>query len=342
MQTIDSHANGSAGFDAALKKFEAMTLAEQLPILAFVLEQDLRRNAIGSSRQQSRRGTRPIQPEAARVAPQRLARSPATLPAPTPTPTPTPIPIPTPTPAVAPAGAPAITPAAPSAPALTPAAPAKLQVIVSEVLDDYVRNTSARWAKARRVRSFGAAYSAAAGPGTRSILLTMLVSFALAFLAMYWPFKAGLLADDREIMPLAATPAVPAALPRLQPAIQPPPQAPDPQPLPATANRRPRDSTGGMPVTVLFHRRAFHNDPNDRRKLNWFMEGRVTNQSDLAMNIEVRVENPAALSASQIQIDVDPHSEKSFGIDDGLEMHPGDKVTLLSAPYPDLVVAGVH
>ncbi len=97
-----------------------------------------------------------------------------------------------------------------------------------------------------------------------------------------------------------------------------------------------------MPVTLYFRRRGFHTDPADRRKINWFMEGRLTNLSEIPMNIEVRAESLGTLSTSQIQIDVAPHTERDFGVDDGLEMHPGDKVTLMSAPYSDMVVGGIH
>jgi hypothetical protein len=97
-----------------------------------------------------------------------------------------------------------------------------------------------------------------------------------------------------------------------------------------------------MPVTLYFRRRGFHTDPGDRRKINWFMEGRLTNLSEIPMNIEVRAESLGTLSTSQIQIDVAPHTERDFGVDDGLEMHPGDKVTLMSAPYSDMVVGGIH
>jgi hypothetical protein len=97
-----------------------------------------------------------------------------------------------------------------------------------------------------------------------------------------------------------------------------------------------------MPVAVYFHRRGVHNDPTDRRKIDWLLEGRLTNLSDQALRVEVRVEASNALRASLIQIGVDPHGQRDFGADDGLQMHPGDKITLVSSAYSDLVVAGAH
>lgn len=313
MQQPHPHEDGTSGQSLALQKFATLSLEDQLPILAFVL-----RDELSSTSRSTRRRARRMTPVAA---PQPAVTAVAAPLAPAPV---------VPVAAVVP-----LAPIAPAAP-VAPAAREKLQVIEADLTRelDAVRVGQTR-KRSRRIAT--PVIEERTRRRSLSIMVTMGASFALAFGVMLWqrqpPVATASAVDSVAVPAAAAAPVEPGP---------PPPPAPAPTPSPATpaaGRNRPADA---MPVTLHFRRRGFHADPGDRTKINWYMQGRVTNLSDTPMNIEVKVESAAALSASQIQIDVGAHAEREFGVDDGLEMHPGDKVTLLSAPYSDLVVGGVH
>jgi hypothetical protein len=290
MHQIDFPSDDS-GFPAALQKFKAMPLAEQLPLLVFALRQELARKAVFSA---------PIR-----------AAAPALIPA---------------TPAASPG---------PAAPQVAPASPAvtHLKIIVSEFA--YVRPTVQASSASRGT------IIPAATPRSVSIFISLCVIFTLAIAPMIWQRNAvSGSSQEPELLPHEPQPASTAS--RVVPVHAAPPAAP-PAPQSAQMNERAfHHSPGPLPVAVYFHRRGVHNDPTDRRKIDWLLEGRLTNLSDQALRVEVRVEASNALRASLIQIGVDPHGQRDFGVDDGLQMHPGDKITLASSAYSDLVVAGAH
>jgi hypothetical protein len=333
-------------FAASLRQFERLTLEEQLPILAFLLRDEL--NAAARARPHTKKSS-----HAVRSLPAARAQAPAptalTAPLPEPAAPAAADPEPASLPLVAPAPPPASTAAsmAPLVPATPLATTAKLQIIESDLLQDLSGNRTQGPAKKKRSARVPE-IAAAANPRAFSIAATMAISFPLALALMLWQRPAATRLSDVQWSPMQQAFAVAPGITQNRPTAQLTAASSTPAPPPSAtpvaqnaANARTRDPSN-MPVTLYFRRRGFHSDPNDRRKINWYMEGRLTNLSDIPMNIEVRAESASGFGASQIQIDVEPHNERDFGVDDGLEMHPGDKVILMSAPYSDLVVGGVH
>jgi hypothetical protein len=281
MQQIDVP-NGDSGFPVALQKFQAMQLADQLPLLAFALQQDLAWKAFGtpSNGRPRRRRVRP------------------------------------------------------PAPAQTaPAAAAELKIIESDFVD---ARPTLQGSHALRPM-----LAPAASHRGLSIVITMCAGFTLALATMIWQRDAARISRQVPELP-PQNPALAASASPVMPTPIATPLAPTPTPTVEPIVMASHDSSGPMPVTVYFHRRGVHDDPTDRRKVDWLMEGRLTNLSDQALYVEVRVDTANAQGASLVQIGVDPHGQRDFGADDGLRMHPGDKITLVSPPYSNLVVASAH
>jgi len=80
-----------------------------------------------------------------------------------------------------------------------------------------------------------------------------------------------------------------------------------------------------MPVELHFRKRP------DLGKI----QGSVVNNSDAELVIEAVVFSPDTQETAKFQIAVAPYSGKPFGLDDGLDMHSGDRITLKSSPYRD-------
>jgi hypothetical protein len=47
--------------------------------------------------------------------------------------------------------------------------------------------------------------------------------------------------------------------------------------------------------------------------------------------------DPNTRESAKVQLDVAPYTAKPFGVDDGLDMQSGDRITLQSTPYRDRV-----
>jgi hypothetical protein len=310
MQQIDVQ-SGDPGFPATLQKFQAMPLADQLPLLAFALQQDLDRNTWVPPSPGSRRPGNPrVQRPVPSVSPVPLVSSAGTV-----------MPV-RPVPLVPPVRQ----TEPPQAAARNPT------IIESDFVDMRVTVEGAEGARAPR-----ATFLPVERDGNASIVMTICASFTLIIATMIWQHHAA--TNSRQepgFMP--QRPALATTVSRVAAAPAPPPAAPPVKPN-AIA---PHDSTDRMPVTVYFHRRGVHDDPSDRRKVDWLMEGRLTNLSDQPLGVEVRVESANAQGASLAQIGVDPHGQRDFGADDGLRIHAGDKVTLVSAPYEDVIAAGAN
>lgn len=82
-----------------------------------------------------------------------------------------------------------------------------------------------------------------------------------------------------------------------------------------------------LPVELHFRKRA------DQGKI----QGSVVNNSATELVIDADVFSPSAQETAKFQLTVAPYSGKPFGLDDGLDLHSGDQLTLKSSPYRDKV-----
>jgi len=82
-----------------------------------------------------------------------------------------------------------------------------------------------------------------------------------------------------------------------------------------------------LPVEMHFRNRA------DQGKI----QGSILNNSGDELVIDAIVFSPSTKETGKFQLTVAPYSGKSFGLDDGLDMRPGDQITLKSSPYRDKV-----
>ncbi len=76
---------------------------------------------------------------------------------------------------------------------------------------------------------------------------------------------------------------------------------------------------------------------NHNRRLNT-IEAIVSNLSDVALSIQVNIVNPGTHNSSNTQVDLAPHGQKFFGLKEGVELSPGDQVTLQSPSNQDLTL----
>jgi len=175
----------------------------------------------------------------------------------------------------------------------------------------------------------------------KAIAVTMLVSFTVSF-AVMWRGRT----EEPSSVPISRTDIEPQVAPEVsapgQAAASPVPIATTP-PItpkmpPITPKMPPRALSGSddpsaqanseLPIYVGFRRVAERNNAT---------EGLIVNQSDKALSIAVTVVNFHTKEISHGYLNVDPRGRTTFGVDDGLALHPADEVTLQSPPYPDLV-----
>jgi hypothetical protein len=176
--------------------------------------------------------------------------------------------------------------------------------------------------------------------GTRSIILTMVVSFSIALGIMLWQRKADerppsvsevnstappkapeMPAVSAQELPLPPTPAAQSSeTAGRQPDIV-PPQAADQD---AQSNEAP---SGALPV--IFHIRH----RRDSERFEW----QVLNTTIKPLSLTVRDVNPSTQQISEMQITLAPSEKKIYSSDDGLDLHAGDRLILQSPPYEDQV-----
>jgi hypothetical protein len=94
---------------------------------------------------------------------------------------------------------------------------------------------------------------------------------------------------------------------------------------PADSNAASADE---LPIEIHFRKRP------DRGRI----QGSVANRSESEMIIDAIVFDPNTKGTSSVQLIVGPYSAKPFGLDDGLDIQPGDRITLRSAPFRDKAV----
>ena len=163
--------------------------------------------------------------------------------------------------------------------------------------------------------------------------LAMLVSFSLAFVVLWrsrgfdppvaapgGPTNAGdrrsgpaqqnaRRADLRAIAgPASAEPAMGSAAPGASTSLQ--------------ASAAPE-----LPVELHFRNRS------DLHKI----QTSVSNNSDGALAVDAIVFDPRTKQRSKVQIYIGAYKATAFGVDDGLDIQPGDEITLQCAPYQDRV-----
>jgi len=159
-----------------------------------------------------------------------------------------------------------------------------------------------------------------------SIAIVMIVTFCLSFGVMWWQRKSAELSateprkttDLRAGMPPIARPAM-----KQSPAIE----AVEPHSTQAGAVAKDLEAAEEMPVEINFHRRA---------RLDK-IAGRLMNSSSDSLAITVKIQSPGTQRISQLLLDLAPNRLTEIGMDDGLDLHSGDQVTLQSPAYPNKV-----
>jgi len=176
-------------------------------------------------------------------------------------------------------------------------------------------------------------------PGV-SIVMTMVCSFVLALAVMLW-HRQSTASASQDPSPLPPpTPFAPAPASRLadvpaQRLAPTPPPAPPPLAQPVNDHEDQRESANDLPIELSFRRRPAGNEGEHFNRVGWHLTGRLHNLSDEALAVDISVEGEQGPSYAQVSID--PDGDAEFGSNDGVEIHPNDRVTLHSAPYTDVV-----
>ncbi len=310
MQQLDSLASANSSFSAALQKFEALTAAEQLPILAFMLRYEIGRIGVAKS-------------------PARARQEPAAAPM-----------IDTPSTRSADSKV-VVTQPPESQRGATEvrelAAAAKIQFLEAALLGPYGEIQSSSGAEVDNARGDRAAPRSAANVQTLSIATTMIISFALTFGTMLWQRRSGESAT-REPEMWATAPA--AASTRAGPVMQAFNRVEDRQssiPSMGTSPAR-REAAGEMPVKSaappLPVDATFRRIPRGQGKV----EGGLANMSSELLEVTALVRGRESGTQAPLQLSIAAGSSQLIGVEDGLELRPGDEVRLQSANYRDLVI----
>lgn len=170
------------------------------------------------------------------------------------------------------------------------------------------------------------------------IAITMVVAFTIAFGLMYRQRRAA------SPPPIGFTVDVRGSAPPLTPALMAAPAA-RPLPLPqlservgaVAADRTQQQWSRPMPVRILFAPGALSGDPASGPS-EFGIIGRVVSESLKPLTIDIIVTSDKDGSTTHTGITVEPHQVTAFGLDDGLNIHQNDQITLRSARYADLVV----
>jgi hypothetical protein len=162
--------------------------------------------------------------------------------------------------------------------------------------------------------------------------LTMLCSFLAALGLLMWQRKA---AEPTSIGP----PSAAAAYGRTRATEDSPfsrmqrPDAETPLPEAVVMKVTPTEAMSNdfaapeMPIELHFRRRP------DLNKV----QGSLLNNSESELTVDALIFDPRTKQTSKIQLELAPYKAQPFGLDDGLDMLPGDEITLQSSPYRDKV-----
>lgn len=149
----------------------------------------------------------------------------------------------------------------------------------------------------------------------RSILLTMIVSFAVSFAFLYWKQESRRLPAPAP--PAAAPPVAPPVAPA--PTIARAPQAPAAARITQKPAPPPTETFEGPPLPVMFNVTP--------------AEVHVKNSSDNPLAVTVLDENQSTRHTSQAHVLLAPNGETTVGSEDGLNMQSGDQVTVRSSGF---------
>jgi hypothetical protein len=157
-----------------------------------------------------------------------------------------------------------------------------------------------------------------------SIVVTMAITFSLSFAIMWNRRPQEPSALESTITPAQAMTPAPVPVrskphgghrePPTTPAASPAVQTPAAQALPA------------MPVALSVGHNHRHNTT----------EASMVSLSESPVSIQVSIVNPSTHSSSNLRIELAPHSQQYVGTAEGVELNPGDQVTLKNPSYQDL------
>ena len=164
-----------------------------------------------------------------------------------------------------------------------------------------------------------------------AIPLTMMVSFTLTCAFILWNRRlhdqARAAPVIRQLEPVSGlSPAAPLS------------NAPMAQPLPRSLQANAENdrnvalaaayAKSALPIQISYRR-----SPNNAQAF----VATLLNKTEEAVTLEVIVFNPASEQISKTQLSMEPNQTKKIGLDDGLELASGDRITLRNPSYNDLV-----
>jgi hypothetical protein len=161
-----------------------------------------------------------------------------------------------------------------------------------------------------------------------SIVLTMVVTFSLSF-AIMWnrrPHEP----SRSESTPESTITPVPAMTPA--PVRSRPPgghREPPTAPVGVQASLAASPAVQALPAMPV----ALSIGYNHRHNTT---EASMVSLSESPVSIQVSIVNPSTQRASNLRIELAPHSQQYVGTTEGVELNPGDQVTLKNPSYQDL------
>jgi hypothetical protein len=164
-----------------------------------------------------------------------------------------------------------------------------------------------------------------------SIAVTMVVTFSLSFAIMWNRRPQELSALESTITPVSAmTPAPIPVRSRPHGGHREPPTAPvgaQTSPAGSLAIQTPAEQAlPAMPVALSIGHNHRHNTT----------EASMVSLLESPVSIQVSIVNPSTHSSSNLRIELAPHSQQYVGTAEGVELNPGDQVTLKNPSYQEL------
>ena len=164
-----------------------------------------------------------------------------------------------------------------------------------------------------------------------SIVVTMVVTFSLSFAIMWNRRPQVSSGSESTITPVPAmTPAPVPVRSRPYGGHREPPTAPvgaQASPAGSPAIQSPGEQAlPAMPVALSIGHNHRHNTT----------EASMVSLSESSVSIQVSIVNSSTHSSSNLRIDLAPHSQQYVGTAEGVELNPGDQVTLQNPSYQDL------
>lgn len=158
-----------------------------------------------------------------------------------------------------------------------------------------------------------------------SIILTMLLSFTVSFAFMYWHGE-----------PKAS--AIPETLPATS-VVEPPSPRPAPlanarSPLPVSGPQAPSHAQARADSSTAAAEEPVPVDIQIwNRRHKGKVEGRIHNTSDHPLSVTILGRNSSGEQTAQLMLDLTAGEEKSFGTDQGMDLHESDQIVVSSAGY---------